>query len=84
MGDNATMVALIAVGAVWFVGAVLYDAWRNRERACLRCRGARWVYRVTLLGFLVRGECRRCGGYGWYQRRLSRLFGWNRSTHCRW
>jgi DnaJ-class molecular chaperone len=72
------------VAVVGGSGAMLYNAWRSPEKACLRCNGAGWRKAVSLIfRVVVRGACRKCGGRGWYPRRLSRFFGWTADTH-RW
>lgn len=80
-------VSIVVFGAVALlvgVGAVLWNAWRYPEKACWRCDGNAWKKTFSLLfSFRVRGACRKCHGYGWKPRRLSKWFGWDVDTH-RW
>lgn len=74
------VVGVIGVSAL--AAVVLFVAWRHPERACLRCKGQAWLCRLSpILRLPVRGACRGCGGRGWKQRRLSKVFGWGANTH---
>lgn len=80
------MIAVEAVGAIAIGGSltILYNAWRNPEKACTRCNGAGWRKALSVVfRRQVRGGCRKCGTRGWYPRRLSRWFGWDANIH-RW
>lgn len=64
----------LAIAAAVFVGVVLYNAWRHPEKACWKCQGSAWVRALSAVFRIdVRGACRKCGGRGWHQRRLSRF-----------
>jgi hypothetical protein len=81
---SAGLVELAVAAAVISLGIALWNARRYPEKACWKCDGDSWFKTVTpFLGWRVRGACRRCGGRGWKQRRLSRLFGWGADLH-RW
>jgi hypothetical protein len=80
------MIVVEAVGVIVIggSGAMVYNAWRSPEKACLRCNGAGWRKAFSLiLRRQVRGGCRKCGTRGWYVRRLSKFFGWDANIH-RW
>ena len=78
------MIVLIGFVLIVWLLYVIFNAWRQPERACWRCRGASWVKGLSpIFRWPTRGACRSCGGRGWRQRKLSRFFGWDSDIHRR-
>ena len=76
--DAWPMIGLIVGGlVVWS----LFIAWRYPEKRCWYCDAVgRFITHTPILGIKVRGNCFFCGGYGWRDRRLSRIF----PRHRKW